>query len=111
MGKALEFTDSNFQSEVLESPVPVLVDFWAPWCGPCKLIAPLVDELSTEMESEVKFAKLNIEEFPEFGIRYDIKSIPALVAFKNGSPIGRVAMAGGFNKTRIIENIRIAIAD
>jgi thioredoxin 1 len=107
----VELTADTYDEFVNSSDIPVVVDFWAPWCGPCKLIAPLVDELSTEMESEVKFAKLNIEEFPEFGIRYDIKSIPALVAFKNGSPIGRVAMAGGFNKTRIIENIRIAIAD
>jgi thioredoxin 1 len=107
----VELTADTYDEFVNSSDIPVIVDFWAPWCGPCKIIAPLIDELSTEMESEVKFAKLNIEEFPEFGIRYDIKSIPALVALKDGSPIGRVALAGGFNKSRIIENIRIAIAD
>jgi thioredoxin 1 len=107
----VELTADTYDEFVNSSDIPVIVDFWAPWCGPCKIIEPLIDELSTEMESEVKFAKLNIEEFPEFGIRYDIKSIPALVALKDGSPIGRVALAGGFNKSRIIENIRIAIAD
>jgi thioredoxin 1 len=107
----VELTADTYDEFVNSSDIPVIVDFWAPWCGPCKIIAPLIDELSIEMESEVKFAKLNIEEFPEFGIRYDIKSIPALVALKDGSPIGRVALAGGFNKSRIIENIRIAIAD
>jgi thioredoxin 1 len=107
----VELTADTYDEFVNSSDIPVIVDFWAPWCGPCKIIAPLIDELSIEMESEVKFAKLNIEEFPEFGIRYDIKSIPALVALKDGSTIGRVALAGGFNKSRIIENIRIAIAD
>lgn len=107
----VELTADTYDEFVNSSDIPVIVDFWAPWCGPCKVIAPIIDELSTEMESEVKFAKLNIEEFPEFGIRYDIKSIPALVVIKDGSPLGRVATAGGFNKSRIIENIRIAIAD
>lgn len=107
----VELTADTYDEFVNSSDIPVIIDFWAPWCGPCKIIAPIIDELSTEMESEVKFAKLNIEEFPEFGIRYDIKSIPALVVIKDGSPLGRVATAGGFNKSRIIENIRIAIAD
>jgi thioredoxin 1 len=107
----VELTADTYDEFVNSSDIPVIIDFWAPWCGPCKIIAPIIDELSTEMESEVKFAKLNIEEFPEFGIRYDIKSIPALVVIKDGSPLGRIATAGGFNKSRIIENIRIAIAD
>ena len=107
----VELTADTYDEFVNSSDIPVIIDFWAPWCGPCKIIAPIIDELSTEMESEVKFAKLNIEEFPEFGIRYDIKSIPALVVIKDGSPLGRIATAGGFNKSHIIENIRIAIAD
>jgi thioredoxin 1 len=107
----IELTADTYDEFVNSSEVPVIVDFWAPWCGPCKMIAPIIDELSVEMEGEVAFAKLNIEEFPEFGIKYDIKSIPALVVLKNGSYMGRVATASGFQKGRLTENIRIAIAD
>lgn len=106
-----ELTADTYDEFVNSSDVPVIIDFWAPWCGPCKQIAPVIDELSIEMQGEVLFAKLNIEEFPEFGVRYDIKAIPALVVIKNGSYLGRVATAGGFSKSRLTENVRIAIAD
>ena len=107
----VELTLETFDEFVKGSETPVVVDFWAPWCGPCKQIAPAIDELSKDMNGEVRFAKLNIEEFPEFGPKYDIKSIPALLVFKNGEYVNRVSIAGGFNKKRVEENVRIAIAD
>ena len=75
---------SNFQQEVLESAEPVVVDFWAEWCGPCKMIAPSLEEISTEMEGKVKVVKLNIDENPELAAQYGVRSIPTLTMFKAG---------------------------
>jgi thioredoxin 1 len=83
-GKAVrEFTDENFQAEVLDSDVPVLVDFWAPWCGPCRQIAPLIDELANENPTK-RVGKVNIEDNQELAQRYGITSIPTLLIFKDG---------------------------
>ena len=75
---------SNFQSEVLNSVEPVVVDFWAEWCGPCKMIAPALEEISTELTGKVKVAKLNIDENPELAAQYGVRSIPTLAIFKGG---------------------------
>ncbi len=75
---------SNFQSSVLESAEPVVVDFWAEWCGPCKMIAPALDEIATEMGGKVKIAKLNIDENPELAAQFGVRSIPTLMLFKGG---------------------------
>ena len=75
---------SNFQSEVLDSAEPVVVDFWAEWCGPCKMIAPSLEEISTEMEGKVKVAKVNIDENPDIAAQYGVRSIPTLAMFKGG---------------------------
>lgn len=81
---ALEFTDANFQQEVLNSDVPVLVDFWAVWCGPCKMIAPYVEELSKEYEGKVKVGKVDVDSNPNTSMTYGIRSIPTLLIFRDG---------------------------
>ncbi len=82
--KVLEVTDENFDSEVLRSGVPVLVDFWAPWCGPCKMLAPTVEALAAEYDGRVKVAKLNVDEQVATSSRYRIQGIPTLLIFKGG---------------------------
>lgn len=77
-------TDANFRQEVLESPVPVLVDFWAEWCGPCKAIAPILDELAGEYDGKAKIAKLNIDEHQNLATEYAIRAVPTLLLFKAG---------------------------
>ena len=77
-------TETNFTSEVIDSEQPVLVDFWAEWCGPCKMIAPILDQLSGELEGQAKIVKVNIDEARELAVKYNVKSIPLLLFFKNG---------------------------
>lgn len=90
MSKALELNKDTFKSEVLDSTIPVLVDFWAPWCVPCQMMAPTLDELSAEMEGKVKIAKLNTEEGENqsLAVEYQIQSIPNMKLFKDGKVIG-----------------------
>ena len=80
----VKVTDKTFQDEVLAADVPVLVDFWAEWCGPCKMIAPALEEISTELAGKVKVAKLNIDENPELAAKFGVRSIPTLAMFKGG---------------------------
>lgn len=80
---AMQFTDANFETEVLQSETPVLVDFWAPWCGPCQILGPVVEELATEMKG-VKIGKLNVDENPNTASKYSVMSIPSLKIFKGG---------------------------
>ncbi|MGA1862822.1 thioredoxin [Deferribacter thermophilus] len=84
---ALTFTEENFQKEVLESDVPVLVDFWAVWCGPCKMLAPTIDQLATELEGKAKVGKVNVDENQSLAARYGIMSIPTVMIFKDGKVV------------------------
>ena len=87
---ANEFSQANFQSEVLDSDKPVLVDFWAPWCGPCKMVAPIVDKLAGEMADSVKIGKVNVDDNQDLAGQFGITSIPALLLFKDGEVVDRV---------------------
>ena len=90
MAKPKEVTDATFEQEVLKAPRPVLVDFWAPWCGPCRMVAPIVEELAEEYDGKVNFVKLNTDDNPVIASRYSIRSIPTLLVFKGGEPIGQI---------------------
>ena len=90
MAKPAEVTDATFESEVLKASTPVLVDFWAPWCGPCRMVAPVVEELSDEYAGKVKFVKLNTDDNVRTASQYGIRSIPTLLVFKDGQPVGQI---------------------
>ena len=95
-------TDATFTAEVLQSPLPVLVDYWAEWCGPCRMIAPIFEELSTQYAGKVKFAKVNVDENPKIPANYGVRGIPTLIMFKGGKAVDQVVGAVPKNQ---LENI------
>lgn len=93
MSAAAQVTDSSFKQEVLDSEVPVLVDFWAPWCGPCRMVAPVVDEIAEQFVGQIKVVKVNTDENPSVASQYGIRSIPTLMIFKDGQRVDMVVGA------------------
>jgi thioredoxin 1 len=90
VAKPKEVNDATFEQEVLKATSPVMVDFWAPWCGPCRMVAPIVEELAEEYDGKVSFVKLNTDDNPVTASRYGIRSIPTLLVFKEGQPVGAI---------------------
>jgi thioredoxin 1 len=103
MGKPIIVTDASFSQEVLQSDVPVLTDFWAVWCGPCKAIAPIVEQLATEYEGKLKVAKLDVDNNPQTPMQYGVMSIPTLILYKKGQPVERIV--GYQNKDALLRRI------
>jgi thioredoxin 1 len=107
-GAVTDVTDNNFDAEVLEAEVPVLVDFWAPWCGPCRRVSPLVEEIADERGDALKVVKMNIDENQETAIKFNIMSIPTLMVFKHGQVAKTVI--GAYPKRKLEEELEPALA-
>ena len=103
MSNALEVNDSNFEAEVKNSDVPVLVDFWAPWCGPCRKISPIIDDLAAEFEGKVKVVKVNTDENLKITQEFSISGIPSILIFKKGEAVER--LVGLMQKSQLVANL------
>jgi thioredoxin 1 len=105
MAQLAEVTDSNFQAEVLESESPTLVDFWAPWCGPCRVVGPVLEEIAAEHD-DIKIVKLNVDDNPITSAQFQVLSIPTMILFKNGAEAKKII--GAMPKRKIIEQLELA---
>jgi thioredoxin 1 len=108
MADVFQVTDSNFQAEVIESETPVLVDFWAPWCGPCRMVAPVLEEIAEEREGNLRIAKLNVDENQQTAAQFEVLSIPTLILFRNGQVAKKVI--GAYPKKRLEAELEPALA-
>ncbi|NIS37818.1 thioredoxin [Candidatus Saccharibacteria bacterium] len=107
MAKPIEITDSNFEQEVLQSDKPVLIDFWAVWCGPCKMVAPIVEELANEYEGKLKVGKLDVDHNPNVAMKYGIRSIPTLLIFNDGKVADQII--GAVPKPHIVDKLSAVV--
>lgn len=105
---AQKVSDQDFEKEVLQSPIPVLVDFWAAWCGPCRAIAPVIEELAEEFAGKVKICKLNVDENPITPGKYGIRAIPTLIIFKEGQPVDTIV--GAVSKATLVNSLNKVVS-
>ena len=107
-GKLPDVTDADFQTDVLDSETPVLVDFWAPWCGPCRVVHPILEEIQAERESELRIVSLNVDENQQTAARYEVLAIPTLILFRDGAEAKRIV--GALPKRRLEAELEPALA-
>jgi thioredoxin 1 len=108
MGATMAISDATFESEVLNAPGPVLVDFWATWCGPCKAIAPVLEEVASEQDGRLKIAKLDVDENGQTAMKFGIQAIPTMILFKNGQPVER--LMGAMSKRDLLAKLERHLA-
>jgi thioredoxin 1 len=108
MSKPVDIEEAKFEETVLNAKLPTLVDFWAPWCGPCRMVAPIVDELAVEYDGRVDFFKINVDNTPKLAVKYGVMSIPTLIIFKSGQPVSNIV---GFRpKAELKKNLDAVLA-
>ena len=102
---ALHLDNNNFEAEVVKSNIPVLVDFWAEWCGPCKMLSPIIDQLAVELQGKMKMTKVNVDESPDLAGQFNVMSIPTLLIFKNGQIVDQIV--GAMPKDRLLAKLNL----